>query len=244
MKKVLIYTVVLFAFVACTTPSNEKLVENSFKEYVQMNFDDPSSLQEILSVTICDTVSSEITQKMVEDFLHASIDFEMKQRNHLDSLQNIFLTFMKNAGNKEFRKLKSMYEGNENILALLLEVMVDVDKDTKYITSADYLKTKTLQQSLEETVTELNNDSTFILVYEIKTRILTEGDLKIEKYYGQMGQDKTITITENNSIENLPVTLKDAYKKLEEYGNYRKQEAEMYDKMIKNISRLNFYFGI
>lgn len=78
MKKVLLFSMVLFAFVSC---KNETAVEKSISNYVQTSFKDPSSYEKI-SIEVLDTVTVAKKIKTYEDrgITHEQFDKEPKDK--------------------------------------------------------------------------------------------------------------------------------------------------------------------
>lgn len=59
MKRAIFGLITFALFVSCGHNTHSALVEKEFRNYVQMNFDDPKNLEEIISISACDTVSIE-----------------------------------------------------------------------------------------------------------------------------------------------------------------------------------------
>ncbi len=86
MKQLLPFLFIfLFSFASCQK-SNEELVKQEFKSYVQNNFDDPSSIREIVSILPADTMSVAI----LKDVLKRLIDTNELVTEMVDMNDSIF----------------------------------------------------------------------------------------------------------------------------------------------------------
>lgn len=230
---------------ACSPKSNERLVEDSFREYVQMNFDNPKCLKEIVNISVSDTVSAEKTKNMAEKTLLTTNEYIELLKNRNDSLHNVFTTFWNNAGSREMQRIKSRYSGDQNMMSLVMKVMTNTYSVIEYASSADYKKEKSLEKDIESAIAELSNDSTFIVVYEIKARVENSNkDLKMETFYAKFFKDKTIVVTDNDDIGGYPPLISGTYTKLQEYMVYCEKHADVYERTINDLEHLITLLGI
>ena len=104
MKKInLAFTVIFLVslFLACSEPTKEEQIENTFNEYVHQNFDDPNDLKEILSIEIEDTLSASKTRTFIAGIFDSSDSIFSRLYFMSDSLNAIH--------NSNFEKVKSSY---------------------------------------------------------------------------------------------------------------------------------------
>lgn len=235
MKYVFIAFIVLSTLViSCSEPTQEELIEKVFKEYVNKNFDDPNNLKEIISITTEDTLSATKTISFVENILDSSDSTLIRLKAINDSLNNVFTTNMNKI--TASKKLTSKYYGDKIALNTIEELIDYSQQEMQYFASEEFQTFKLKHSTLKNAINTLKEDSTFIVTYEIKTRILTKNkELEIKKYYAQSNQKKTIEIFENNSLDLYPKIYSQIYKDLQLYTELYKRRT---DRLLKLSSIL------
>lgn len=242
MKHFYFIIIALFAFVAsCSKPTKEELIEKAFIEYVNQNFDDPNSLKEIISISTEDTLSATKTISFVENLLVNSDSTIEKITSMNDSLRNV-----ENANFEAIKKsprLTSKYYGDKVGLGILTELINHGNKEVEYLTSNEFQTLKLKRTSLEEAIKTLKKDSTFIVTYEIKTRIVgKDKELEIKKFYAQTTIDNTINIFDNNSLNLYPSIYQETYKEAETYTELYLRRSNMLLEKSNILRRaINYY---
>lgn len=89
-KLLFFFFVLLFA--ACSS-SNEDKAKEAFNRYVQLNFDDPSAISEIVSVSIDDTLTMPELKKMAKDIRHWKDSLETKTSDLADSINSLAMLY-------------------------------------------------------------------------------------------------------------------------------------------------------
>lgn len=82
MKKLITIMFAIFLFTSCKEKTNEDFVKESFLNYVQTDFDDPNSFEEITSIQAVDTVDKKFaleTIKSIEDISVLLSDAEVEK---------------------------------------------------------------------------------------------------------------------------------------------------------------------
>ena len=160
--------------ISCSKPTQEELIKKAFKEYVNKNFDDPNSLKEIVSIESRDTAKialQEITKSILEldslllyyDSIYNSPTALNKMVKDLSGYENQF----SNLGYYERDKIKSAgYEYINCALKLTLYNKESYQKKVKLVDST--LNTMIIPQ---------------IILYEIRSRVKNNEELKLNKYY-------------------------------------------------------------
>ena len=96
---------------------------------------------------------------------------------------------------------------------------------------------------MEEAIKTLKKDSTFIVTYEIKTRIVgKDKELEIKKFYAQTTIDNTINIFDNNSLNLYPKIYQETYKEAETYTELYVRRSNMLLEKSNVLRRaINYY---
>ena len=227
--------------ISCSKPTQEELIEKAFKEYVNKNFDDPSCLKEIISIKVEDTLSATKTISFIENILGNSDSTTDKVKSINDSLKNTFDANLKKI--QASKRLTSKYYGDKVGLDILEELINHAKIEMQYLASTDYQTYKFKRSALENATNTLKKDSTFIVTFEIKTRIFTKDkELEIKKYYAQTQNDNTINIFEDNSLESYPSIYTDTYKDLESYTELYKRNIDFLFEKTSILERaIRFY---
>ena len=82
MKNLITIMFAIFLFTSCKEKTNEDFVKESFLNYVQTDFDDPNSFEEITSIQAVDTVDKKFaleTIKSIEDISVLLSDAEVEK---------------------------------------------------------------------------------------------------------------------------------------------------------------------
>ena len=216
----------LFLFCLCISfslfwscsKSNEEKVKDAFNDYVESNFNNPADLKEIISITIKDSISN----KKTVDFANSSletIDTIMRGISRMnDSLHKIVETTINTPS------IINKYIGNSHAYKL----MQDVEKTSKdyfsyIIESNESLDLVTSRKKLESDIKKLQSDNIVIIVYEIKTRINTNDNSILKTYYAHHNMiNNSISIYQDDNMDNYPKAITDIYKSLDSYlKNYK-----------------------
>lgn len=171
MKKLFLMLAMMLpmcVFTMCTKENNDKLIENKFIEYARVNFDDPKSLHQIVSIQVKDTLS---TMKLKNMWYDLSYKIDSMQKVNKD-LQECNLNLV----SKDDISLK--IKKNKELKYKLSESLLTIYENAN--TSMNLLKEYTPIDSLEFS----NLPDTTIIFREIKYREEDEnGRLKIKSAY-------------------------------------------------------------
>lgn len=169
MKKLFIASVFILPIVLISCGENKyRHIEESFKEYVANNFDDPNSLQEIVSITPVDTFRIEDYKKISADLLSTyeasdqavdSLWAEIKTR--IEKFPKGSIARMPNSD-----KFQSLYYANLNL----------IKQEISLANREDFVA-----PSMPAEISE--HSDTTIISYCIKYRYNTAQGLKIDSIY-------------------------------------------------------------
>lgn len=110
MKKLLLFIYLVVA-ISCGTQTNDDKIKEAFSEYVNQNFDDPSKVKEIVSITYGDTLTNKSFADMVSELSVMSDSLESLNKSFVEKANS----FANRYGNKvrynqSFREDWSEYE--------------------------------------------------------------------------------------------------------------------------------------
>ena len=170
MKK-LLYILLALCAISCTQ-SNEDKITSAFKEYVSNNFDDPSSLDEIVSVEVTDTVSKRGLIDIIDEYKQLSELSDSLGKCIIDSV--VQLSFVNgNLNGSSTQALKKAMRNKEyNALTDKIEVLTISLIDLANNFNPDYYYEKLC-----------DTKDTMVINYVLKYRTKTNGTKKINSIY-------------------------------------------------------------
>lgn len=212
MNKVFFLIFSILFIYSCSTSDKNGIIKEEFKKYVELNFDDPKSLREIVSIdsmytwSLSNTKSDVITMKLATDSLKILSD-------SICSLVNGY----------KYDKSKNK-EYNDAIITIGLSEI-----SNKYLwNDIDSLSFYELYGMIE------NMPILSKTFYEIKVRVLSNGDLKLKRYYAiyyrEDGEEDKYKFLNEMEYDNMP----SPYTKKEIIAFY--DAASMIGKKFKSMS--------
>lgn len=111
MKKCLLFVCAFLLFFSCGTSSTDDKIKETFSEYANQNFDDPSKVKEVVSITYGDTLTNKTFANMVSELSVMSDSLESLNKSLTDkanSFANRYGNKVRN--NQSFREDWSEYE--------------------------------------------------------------------------------------------------------------------------------------
>ncbi len=192
MKKILGILAAFVLLAACTESKEERIIE-AFKGYVQNNFDNPDEIEEILSVNPVDTLSKKHIVEIVEISRNAAHLSDSITAIIQDSLfsQTFIGGDVRNQPTKAARKVMR----NEDYK---LAVRMISDIASEFLGNYDNFDEDQHYNNL------INAKDTFILCYELKYRIKSNGTLKMKSI-----QAHSDSLINNVVFRNKDITLKE-----------------------------------
>lgn len=182
---------VLVTLVSSCKPTNESLIKDEFKKYVQSNFDNPSMIKEIASIEKVISINSD---SLIEQLKSGLLEGELS-KHRIDSLISIHdVNDMSHLEKPDFSDFSLAYM----TLSMKAEQYKDVIEN--YVSNIDEKK---------------KTDRT---IYTVKYRVKVDEDLKIRNIYALIDnktQKNKVTFS-NNMPE---VSGIDEYTEILELGN-------------------------
>ena len=90
MKQLLTFVLLVVLFASCKETTNEDYVRESFMNYVQTDFDDPSEFEEITSVEVLDTLNNKLVLQTIKNMEDVSILFSKSNVEKLAEYKSKF----------------------------------------------------------------------------------------------------------------------------------------------------------
>ena len=235
MKKLFIFIplFVLFVIITSCTSSKEEGIIGKFNNYVATNFDDPKSLKEIVEVKKVDSITYSIFVDVVTSIYQA--DTLLRE---IDSLKSIKVEGM-------FAVLKRDVERYNNYerarIRLIFKDLMELGEKEKEWLIYDYGELQYLKKDLDSSLKKLDNIC--IYIYEIKTRIKINGELKLKSYYAlEDNVRKTIIFFDYEpDIDDYPQDVKDFNEIRKKYVTIQNKYDTITKKMTECIKKLKFY---
>ena len=222
MKKLFLFICVVVT-VSCGTQTNDDKIKETFSNYVNQNFDDPSKVKEVVGITYGDTLTNKSFADMVSDLSVMSDSLESLYKNLADKAN----TFVNQSGdkvkhNQSFREDWREYEeslknGIEKrwmfAVAILSKDFVPITKDSI-----------------------LNYQDFALLDFTIKYRINNNDGLKLKDMQGNIDlKSSNIYIGESENT-NLLSFLKGVKKTISYYKSMIEINSDIVQKSQKIIS--------
>ena len=205
MKKLkLLSLLVLLGFNSCQQMTVEQKIEKQFKAYVNENFDTPSSLKEIVSIKLHNTISMDSIVKKARETINIS--------DVVDSISPLIT-------DSDFIEYLKFIEPRNPNFRFKIEEMQTALKNLKSFDNLTYSVTKlNLKTELKDSI-----ESDTVYTYKIKYRIETKNEMSLEDIYAIVDKQNNIKVCEFFEISDaFPAKMKffkDNINTLERYSN-------------------------
>lgn len=236
MRK-LFYRIPLFVLVAfltysCTQSKDEGIIDK-FKNYVAANFDDPNSLKEIIEVKTGDTITYNTFVDIVSSIYQA--DTILRE---IDSLASIKVEGMFAVLKRDVERYNDYDKAR---IRLIFKDLMELGKEEREWLTNDYVELAYLKTDLDSALKKLDN--IYIRTYEIKTRINSNGALKLKSYYAlEDNVTKDILFLDHEpNIDDFPQVVKDFNEIRNKYVKIQNKYDTITTKMTECVKKLKFY---
>lgn len=221
MRKIAICLLLVLICLCGCKPSIESRIEKEFLNYVQNNFDDPNSLQEIVSILPKDTVKIQEMFAMLRETLEndSLISAPLSSRSYQEILMK-----MQTAS---FSERKKYQEEGRAFLTDKIEIAAFC---IKYMDEFDNIKNSIIEHIDSTTLTGKD----FIYTYEIKFRAKEKGEKKLLSYYAIFKTDNYIKIQDHElRTEEIPM-LKAVVDKIDRYFELKEENFRLLKKAAES----------
>ncbi len=235
MKKLIIFMpifVLFFIITSCTSSKGEGIIDK-FNKYVATNFDDPNSLKEIVEVKTVDS----ITYSTFVDVVTSTYQADTLLRE-IDSLNSIKVEGLFAVLKRDVDKYNDIDKAR---IRLIFKDLMDLGEQEKNWLTYDYGELQYLKKDLDSSLKKLDNIC--IYIYEIKTRIKINGELKLKSYYAlEDNVRKDILFLDYEpDIEDCPQEVKDFNEIRNKYVKIQNKYDTITTKMTECVKKLKFY---
>lgn len=176
MKKITIIAICTIAaiIISCKNQSSEDKIKVAFKEYVKTDFGDPANFLEITNILVVDTFSTANIKKLLKA-QKAAKEYYSSLKDSIDNL----LRFKEN-----YNELVAIARAHRSAIAPLHQ---------KYINKLDdYINNHPEIDIFSEYEELINSPDTTTYIYDLKCRVIQNGEKIIKNYSAQVSPDFSI----------------------------------------------------
>lgn len=223
MKKcILLLSVVVLS---CGTKTNDDIIKESFNNYAEMNFDDPSHVKEVVGVTYGDTLCSETFAEMVSEIKSMS-----------DSLGNLSKELPDKAN-----ALAHKHGNRVRYNPLFIEAWRDYEKSLKNNMEKRWELVSAVMSDGFVPITKdsiLNYQDFSLLEFTIEYRIKEGDDLKLKEKNGFLDLKTSEVYFDEVDNKSLLNFINEILKTMKYYNSLMELESDVIEKSQKVISYL------
>ena len=228
MKKNIIGLVIVlsFCFFAGCKPTIENKIENEFMDYVQENFDDPSSVDEITNILLVDSCDTKELLNLYATFIKT--DTFPKPKYSIYEIKDIL--------DKNASKIKHLPKEKRQKISQLSKQGIELQENLiKFLytngDAMDYLK-----DSINNYISKIDTTNCDLFyTYKIKCRINENNNKKLLEYYAIVNarngniniQDHELEIKEVPIVYGIYNQFNLYYKLWNEYYNFKLEETKL-----------------
>lgn len=223
----LILASLLCFFTGCD-PSMENKIENKFMEYVQENFDDPSSVDEITNILLVDSFD---TKELIN--LYATVvktDSFPKPKRSADEMEDLL--------NRKGHEIENLPEDTRLKLASIIKKSIEIfDRKMTFLNVNGNIM-KYLKDSINNYISKIDTANCVLFyTYQIKCRIKEKEDKKLLKYYAIVNAKNGNIRIQDHDLEVKDVPIIDGI--YDKFNIYNKLWKEYYDLELEYTKLLN-----
>lgn len=246
MKKILLIATLALLVVSCDN-SIEGKIKKEFKKYIELNFDNPNDITEIVSIEPIDSLNyDQLCKAMI-----SSVEWLIST----DSLYAIHYKYSQNQLWEKIDIIESKIKGGDYELGRQFNEVCNLHEDmAKYVAYSFYPEKAALIELKDELIdsTKVNINLPNLCVYKIKFRQKIEENIIMKEYYcyrdistddKKMNYDfkdhpmKINEISEyNEDLGKISLVTKGAINLKDEYISIRKKGIEAKTKLIYYIN--------
>jgi len=215
-----------FVMTSCGTKTNDDIIKTAFNNYVELNFDDPSLIKEVVSVTYGDTLTNQSFAEMIVELSQMSDSLEHVNKALTDKA-NTFATKYghKVRNNQSFLKVWKEYEESlKNSIekrwmfasSIISNDFIPIDKDSI-----------------------LKHQDFALLSFTIKYRVIERQEIKLKEKQGYFDLKMSKVYFEESGNNNMLSFLKGILKTMDYYKSMVEINSDVIEKAQKVISYLN-----
>lgn len=217
----LAFVIVILA--SCGTKTNDDIVKESFNNYAELNFDDPSKVKEVVGITYGDTLSSKSFAEMLSEIKAMS-----------DSLENVSKALPDKAN-----ALATKHGNKVRHNPLFISAWREYEQSLKNNMEQRWELVSSVMSDNFVPITKdsiLNHQDFALLEFTIKYRIKEGEDLKLKEKNGFLDlktSEAYFDETDNDSLMNF---INEILKTMKYYNSLMELESDVIEKSQKVIT--------
>lgn len=221
--KAILYSLSLLVslFLIGCNNSIEKRIEKEFFKYVNENFDDPDSVEEITAISVSDSSNIRTTFDMINSIVNDTTSFTV-------SLDESILKKIQELSYNEKLRTRDYAEDYFEKALEFVHFKIKNDDNLKF-----------MADSINSYISKIKiSDYDFLYTYEIKVRLKENGKRHLAIYYAIINKnDNTIKIQDHElKVEEVPV-LHEITETINNYINLKEEYIKLY-KEVKNAENI------
>ena len=223
VMKTILYSLSLLIslFLIGCSNSIEKRIEKEFFKYVDENFDDPNSVEEITAISVSDSSNIKTSFDMINSIVNDTTGINL-------SLDKNILKKVESLSYNEKLRARDYAEDYINKSLKFMHFKIKNDNNLKF-----------MADSINSYISKIKiSDYDFLYTYEIKVRLNEDGKKHLAIYYAIINKnDNTIKIQDHKlKVEEVPV-LYEITETINNYINLKKEYIKLYNE-VKNAENI------
>lgn len=229
-------TLLLCFFTGCK-PSVENKIENEFMNYVQENFDNPSSFEEVTNILLVDSFD---TKELLNLFTTVvKTDSFPKPKYSIYEIKDLM--------DKKAYEVNHLSEDKKRKLSHIIKQCMELNEELYSFLCQNEIMMKYLKDSINNYISEIDTiNCDLFYTYQIKCRIKEKDDKKILEYYAIVNakngdikiQDHKLQIKEVPIIYGIYDKFNLYYKLWNEYCNFKLEETKQLNNLAYELERV------
>ena len=231
----LIMALSLFCIAGCK-PSIENKIENEFMNYVQENFDDPSSIEEITNILLVDSFDTKGLLNLYATVIKT--DSFPKPKYSIYEIKDII--------DNKTSEINHLPKEKKQKLSRLLKQSIEIKEDLLTFSYINGDAMAYLKDSINNYISKIDTaNCNLFYTYKIKCRIKEKDNKKLLEYYAIVNakngnikiQDHKLEIKEVPIIYGIYDQFNQYYKLWNEYSNLSLEETKLLNEFICELEK-------
>lgn len=237
MKKLLFLNCLVLLFITGCDVSIENQIEQKFEEYVNENFDDPSSVDEITKVLLVDSFD---VKELINSYKYiVNTDTFPEPRYSAEELESYV--------NKNLYKISHLPENSKvDVSQSVKDSYNNMQRIVDFLEENENLM-KYLKDSINSYISKIDTSNCDLFyTYKIKFRVKENGNKKLHECYAIVNakngnikiQDQVLKIKDVPTIYGIYYTFDRYYQLWHEYYNLKLNEVKLQNKLMNKLKML------
>ncbi len=237
MKKLLFLSCLFLLFITGCDVSIENQIEQKFEEYVNENFDDPSSVDEITKVLLVDSFD---VKELINSYNYiVNTDTLPEPRYSATELESYV--------NKNLYKISHLPEKSKADLSQSVKDSYNNMQEIVDFLEENEILMKYLKDSINSYLSKIDTSNCDLFyTYKIKFRVKENENKRLHEYYAIVNakngnikiQDHVLKIKDVPTINGIYYTFDRYYQLWNEYYNLKLNEVKLQNKLMNKLKVL------